>query len=63
MSARRSAANARAAALVLWKALFPDLVLCLGAGCAMYGAFALSPWVALVLLGLGLVALAIWMGA
>lgn len=41
----------------------PDVVLVFGVGCALVGAYLLSPYAALVLFGIGMIALAIWMGA
>ena len=43
--------------------LLPDAVLVLGVLCALTGAFFIHPVVALLVLGLLLIALAVWMGA
>lgn len=43
--------------------VLPDAVLVVGFGCAMYGAFMVTPWLALLVFGALLVGLAIWMGA
>jgi hypothetical protein len=43
--------------------LLPDFLLVVGSACAFVGAFLITPALALLVLGLGLVALAVWMGA
>ena len=60
MPARRSAEVRTAVRAAV--TLLPDLVLVLGVACALSGAFLLSPYVALAMLGVGLIALSVWMG-
>jgi hypothetical protein len=48
--------------LKLLRRVGPDILLLAGIGCALIGAYFLSPYAALALFGLGLVALAVWMG-
>lgn len=43
--------------------LLPDVLLVIGIAVALSGAYLLHPAAALTLLGLGVVGLAIWMGA